>query len=40
MTHNSVRDSDAQIMREVCKDVQTESTLLPINENDFESQNC
>jgi len=26
--HNSVRDSEAQIMREVCRDVQTEPTLL------------
>ena len=30
------RDSEAQIMREVCRDVQTEPTLLPINENDHE----
>jgi len=36
MRHNSVRDSEAQIMREVCRDVQTEPTLLPINENDDE----
>jgi len=36
MRHNSVRDSRAQIMREVCRDVQTKPTLLPINENDFE----
>jgi len=36
MTHNSVRDSEAQIMREVCRDAQTESTLLPINENDYQ----
>jgi len=34
MMHNSVRDSEAQIIREVCRDVQTEPTLLPINEND------
>ena len=27
MRHNSVRDSEAQIMREVCRDVQTEPTL-------------
>ena len=32
MRHNSVRDSEEQIMREVCRDVQTEPTLLPINE--------
>ena len=36
MRHNSVRDSEAQIMREVCRDVQTEPTLLLINENDYE----
>jgi len=36
MRHNSMRDSEAQIMRDVCRDVQTESTLLPINKNDYE----
>jgi len=36
MRHNSVRDSEAQIMREVCRDVQTEPTLPPIKENDYE----
>jgi len=36
MKHNSVRVFEAQIMRDVCRDVQTKSTLLPINENDFE----
>ena len=36
MRHNSVRDSEAQIMREVCRDVQTEPTLLQINENDYQ----
>jgi len=36
MKHNSVRDSETQIMREVCRDVQTEPTLLPINENDYQ----
>jgi len=41
MRHNSVRDSEAQIMREVCRDVHTEPTLLPINENDWKkSQHC
>jgi len=33
---NSVRDSEAQITREVCRDVQMEPTYLPINANDFE----
>jgi len=36
MRHTSVRDSEAQTMREVCRDVQTEPTLLPINENDYQ----
>jgi len=36
MKHNSLRVFEAQIMRDVCRDVQTKSTLLPINENDFE----
>jgi len=36
MRHNSVRDSEAQIMKEVCRDVQTEPTLLQINENDYQ----
>jgi len=42
MRHNSVRDSEAQIMREVCRDVQTKPTLLPINENWLwkKSQHC
>jgi len=30
--------SEAQIMREVCRDVQTEPTLLPINENYYETE--
>jgi len=28
-----VRDSEGQIMRGVCGDIQTEPTLLPINKN-------
>ena len=36
MRHNSVRDPEAQIMREVCRDFQTKPTLPPINENDYE----
>ena len=38
MRHNSVRDSEAQKMREVCRDVETEPTLLPINENDIKEK--
>jgi len=36
MRRNSVRDSEALIMREGCRDVETEPTHLPINENDYE----
>jgi len=36
MRHTSVRDSEAQVMRKVCGDVQIETTLPPINENEFE----
>jgi len=36
MRHNSVKDSETQIMREICRDVQTEPTFLPINENDYQ----
>jgi len=36
-----MRDSEAQIMRELFRDVQTEPTLLPIKENNFERKvNC
>jgi len=31
-----VRDSKAQIMRKVCRDFQTEPTLIPINKNDYQ----
>jgi len=33
---NSVKDSEAQIMSDVCRDGQTEPTLLPVSGNDFE----
>ena len=29
LRHNSLRDTEAMIMKEVCKDVQTEAVLLP-----------
>ena len=35
MRHNSLRDSIANCMREVCYDVRIEPTLLPVNCNDF-----
>ena len=38
VSHNSARGSKAQIMREACRDVQTEPTLLPINKNDYETK--
>ena len=31
-------ETEAEIMREVCRDVQTEPTLLPINENDYQKK--
>jgi len=31
-----LRDSEAQIMREVCRDFQMEPILMPINENEFQ----
>jgi len=36
MRHKSVRDSEVQIMRKICKDVQIEPTLPPINKNKFK----
>jgi len=36
LRHNSVRDSEAQIMREVYRGVQIKPALLPINENNYE----
>jgi len=34
--HGKLTHSEAQIMRDVCRDVQTEPTLLPINEIDYQ----
>jgi len=36
MRHNSVTESQAQIVKEVCRDVQIRTTLLPITKNDYE----
>ncbi len=35
MRHNKVRDVEASLMREVCKDVQVEPLLLPANEEEL-----
>ena len=35
MRHNAVRDVEASLMREVCKDVQVEPMLLPTNEEEL-----
>ena len=38
LRHNSLRDAIANIMREVCTDVQTEPLLLPTDPNNFTSR--
>jgi len=38
MRHDSVTDPEAQILREVCRDVHIEPILLPINQNEFEKK--
>ncbi len=36
MRHNAIRDVEASMMREVCKDVQIEPMLLPANEEELQ----
>ena len=38
LRHNSVRNVEAKIMREVCKDVQIEPNLLPIENTEFDGK--
>ncbi len=38
MRHNSLRDAIANLLREVCVDVQTEPMLLPVNPNNYSSR--
>ena len=35
MRHNAIRDTEANLLREVCKDVRTEPTLLPANKENL-----
>ena len=37
MRHNALRDSLANIMKDVCTDVKIEPQLLPVNPNDYQS---
>ena len=39
MRHNNVRDLEASMLKEVCKDVKTEPDLLPIGTSEIESTN-
>ena len=40
MRHNSLRDEEAKLMKEVCRDVQTEPHLRPMqNDHDYERGN-
>ncbi len=38
MRHNSLRDAIANMLKEVCVDVKTEPTLLPLNPNNYSSR--
>ena len=38
MRHNALRDSVANVMKEVCTDVKVEPALLPVNPNDYSSR--
>ena len=35
MRHNAIRDTEANLLREVCKDVRTEPILLPVNKENL-----
>ena len=39
MRHNNVRDLEASMLKEVCKDVRTEPELLPIGTTEIQSTN-
>ena len=39
MRHNSIRDLEANMLREVCKDVKVEPELLPIGDSETQSSN-
>ena len=38
MRHNSVRNTEAKIMREVCRDVQLEPVLQPVGKVKFKNK--
>ena len=38
MRHNALRNVEASLMREVCRDVQVEPVLLPVNEEELRAQ--
>ncbi len=38
MRHNNLRDSFANLLKEVCVDVQTEPSLLPVRPNDYNTR--
>ncbi len=38
MRHNNLRDAFANLLKEVCVDVQTEPLLLPVNPNDYNTR--
>ena len=39
MRHNKVRDVEAELLREICHDVQIEPELLPLDSNEFRNGN-
>ena len=39
MRHNNIRDFEASLLREVCKDVKVEPELIPIGDNGTQSRN-
>ena len=39
MRHNNIRDFEASLLREICKDVKIEPMLLPVGETTTRSSN-
>ena len=39
MRHNNIRDLEANLLKEVCKDVKVEPELLPIGDTETSSSN-
>ena len=40
MRHNAIRDLEAELLREVCKDVKTEPELLPLGNLELHGNNA